>query len=1400
MAVFLDANFYEGENSPWVRLLNLYQGIMDFEAAYAHFEGNYDTVQEAFLDADGQPATFQKLVQVGSKDKVDNPGVAVALLGPPPGTLSGTQTGQQQGTYFRATYTAFKSIGLVTGINVRWLDELKIEPSEDENAVQPTEEMKQLSKKLTGEYWSPGVEQEEVPSHPGVAKGVYVGLSNPYLTVDSTGTLFQKYDKDVLYFMSPSILRFLVRKGVYIKEKGSVTFDDNPYLQLAYELYQMLGKNAVRSLGPDEKRWPGYLRTADALKHPALSAAAIEHWDDEDNAALKAFLISPNETLRDDEGGNLQPWEVWPKSTSTSVTDTTKYTTPGISKQSTALVLDMWNGATIADKSDAAQWRYRMFAIGSGTTVDGEPTSESMRGDINAPYTGWATSTSRMFRIHALIKQLIEKDLRPHLAAIEDVDTVDLALDKRRHSRIQDILGFFGHGDRKNLSVTEAGQNITAAEEAGVLDRISPAKRNLAPIDYQCFLLEQIRNVAAAHRPDYKNVIRLDSNKQPGLVQNKLANTMSYGAVQQLLSICPNIQALLTPYLKVSRVTYDDQGKATGKEIDLEIPNFLTPTDVSKITERGRLPGAGIKSFTWSLDGVQPAEVDNNISATLELYFQSVQDFFDAPAAGRPGKASYLDLVIASPSTIRKQGAEPGVPNSAACTRKTDEMLARQWRGDNYRIKVVAGWSTPDVTALRRAMPEGGGRYAPLHLYNALENSKITLFLQQTRHNFKFNEDGSLLLTVDYQAALSGMATAPSADIFGASSEAQMKSLKAAELAVEEEKAKGEETEEQKENIKAKLEEVKRLRGQDKMIKYKKLLSHIFKSNKIYNMPISPKELLLPPYSELTPEGRARRAKRRAAESLTTFVGGNPQNAQLLQAVSSAASGETTAEEASENFSVGLQEDYDGMIQNADIIWLSYFYLGDLLDAVLDQVKLNHDLEEIPFKFFLSDVEMIDPLVALKIKNLEDVIKCKQDFRDAAFMDALIALKGDEFTQEAGITQLMNIGDIPIAIDAFQVWFKDYVIKKDRDKYFFLHFVKDICAELITRALAGKCFGPDVKISQRFDTQPITFKMGPKGRANLKSTKVVSAWSPTSNPTKYSLVESIRALKSTTPANETELAMVLMSTDSKPKGLVGNYKHDTELGIYHQYLGSPCGLLKTMNFNREDQAYLREVKIQKEGALGPEQLRELYSAEIELYGNTLFKNGSYIYLDPKLMGSTPKQLRILGLHGYYLITGVSSTVTENSFDVSVSALHEGVAFREEVLMAPETYTDLTPDNAPYMSPTERDALAQASVDEGEVPGGGTGVDEILDTDSGRDEYGVTEERLNRLVQEGLSEDRAAFERRRRQYNQDRSTNQRASGDPQQAAWDYVGAVAQDPYVIQQGGLSNIPDLPALTGD
>jgi hypothetical protein len=39
-------------------------------------------------------------------------------------------------------------------------------------------------------------------------------------------------------------------------------------------------------------------------------------------------------------------------------------------------------------------------------------------------------------------------------------------------------------------------------------------------------------------------------------------------------------------------------------------------------------------------------------------------------------------------------------------------------------------------------------------------------------------------------------------------------------------------------------------------------------------------------------------------------------------------------------------------------------------------------------------------------------------------------------------------------------------------------------------------------------------------------------------------------------------------------------------------------------------------------------------------------------------------LNLLGLHGYYLVTGVKSEVTESTFTTSVRALQEGIEFPE----------------------------------------------------------------------------------------------------------------------------------------
>ena len=214
--------------------------------------------------------------------------------------------------------------------------------------------------------------------------------------------------------------------------------------------------------------------------------------------------------------------------------------------------------------------------------------------------------------------------------------------------------------------------------------------------------------------------------------------------------------------------------------------------------------------------------------------------------------------------------------------------------------------------------------------------------------------------------------------------------------------------------------------------------------------------------------------------------------------------------------------------------------------------------------------------------------------------------------------------------------------------------MKELCAELITKALNKTCFGPGTSFQQRFDVRPHTYTM--------TTGTSPAVWNITALAKQSDILPS-------TPVGNIRQALILLPSDSKPRDLKGSYADDTNNGIFHQYIGASCGLLKTLKFNREDQQYLREAKIQREGALGAEQLRELYSSKLELVGNNLYKNGMYIYINPTLLDASKDELDYLGLHGYYLVTSVQSTVTPEGFTTNLTALHEGIEFNAPKLSA-----------------------------------------------------------------------------------------------------------------------------------
>ena len=120
-------------------------------------------------------------------------------------------------------------------------------------------------------------------------------------------------------------------------------------------------------------------------------------------------------------------------------------------------------------------------------------------------------------------------------------------------------------------------------------------------------------------------------HKAPGNLISYLNHGKKTDEVNALLNLCPDVYALLTPYIKIYRVDYKkDKTLVPYQETEIPFPTFIDPEDIKAMTgtDYGRFPGAGIKSFSWNLDGVNPAEVENNISANLVLHFQTVQDFF----------------------------------------------------------------------------------------------------------------------------------------------------------------------------------------------------------------------------------------------------------------------------------------------------------------------------------------------------------------------------------------------------------------------------------------------------------------------------------------------------------------------------------------------------------------------------------------------------------------------------------------------------------------------------------------------------------------------------------------------------------------------------------------------------
>jgi len=866
--------------------------------------------------------------------------------------------------------------------------------------------------------------------------------------------------------------------------------------------------------------------------------------------------------------------------------------------------------------------------------------------------------------------------------------------------RIKDVLG-------KTLEAVLAVENNYetlagkkgAADSVFIKEKINPNAAALKPYNDQCFLVENIFPLtqwreSARHRQYsvYKNLGIIGAqHKAPGNLISYLNHGGKTDEVNALLNLCPDVYALLTPYIKIYRVDYEkDKTLVPYQETEIPFPVFIQPGDIQAITDKdyGRFPGAGIKSFSWNLDGVNPAEVENNISANLVLHFQTVQDFFSLNTSLTAGasEAGYLDLVIGSGTSFQDkpvasvEAKKEEKSISSACV----EAATSKYEGERFRIKIVAGWNTPaNFQNIVDEMDGSRGKSVDYgkNLEDAINQTRVALYLQNTTHELTFNEDGSVGLNIDYQASLSGILRAPNADIFTGGTEYDQKiekleeSLNKKDKEIKDLSAKmvSEASKDDPalkvltdEKVKL-LEDLTSLIKKEKSLKYKRFLCNLYTSGKIYSLKVPRKDFKL--LKDLSPAQRAREAHRRMQGDLykAGFEPQNPTNADLdgmndmaSYLIDQGAAKTDTAEFAQELKKLGFAKSLKTM--STSDIEIPYFYLGDFIDGILgylENIVTREGTSSGSFQLLLGQIELIDPHLAFQIREVD--VRCG-NAKDAIITRAMADINPLKFRGLNNIKFSTSISNLPISLEYFQEWFVNNVVRSQREKYPFLGFIKAVCSSLIAHSFNSACFNDALQFHLRFDTS--IFNLDKSYTGKVISTKALAKSKNRADMISRKLfVDDTHVVPS----------MILYSVDSQPTSK-GDYTSDLKNGIYHYYLGASCGIAKKIQFQRQNMPYYREARIGRTSALSAVQLRELYNAQIEMVGNNLHRNGQYLFINPIAIGAgaarpqsgvLPSFAQLLGIGGYYLISKVSHEISAGGFDVSVTAIQEGQSFAAE---------------------------------------------------------------------------------------------------------------------------------------
>lgn len=284
---------------------------------------------------------------------------------------------------------------------------------------------------------------------------------------------------------------------------------------------------------------------------------------------------------------------------------------------------------------------------------------------------------------------------------------------------------------------------------------------------------------------------------------------------------------------------------------------------------------------------------------------------------------------------------------------------------------------------------------------------------------------------------------------------------------------------------------------------------------------------------------------------------------------------------------------------------IEYFYLGNLLESIFELTSRDDTLKD--FGFLFTEVPYTD--------------------------------------FDTGKVKFVQISQIPIAMNSFTSWFHDNIIKKsERTTYNVRDFIMDIMRNLVSAVFRTQEFREESKAHGKGVIYP-TFDYA---TFNSKSPNIYAGQSIQKD--KYEVHSQ---------ANSKYSNYLIYSTNSRlEKGVNSrNEDDDAKSGVYHLVAAKERGLTKRIKFTREQQKYAREHMMTSNGITEPgAAFRDLYNANIEMFGNPVFSPGMQVYVTT--LAYDRQYAEKLNIVGYYRVIRVSSVIEGGKFQTDLECRWE----------------------------------------------------------------------------------------------------------------------------------------------